>query len=452
MMRMLHVDFRLIPFCLALALLLPGARAQATGRLVPDDPSFADQWALDQVSDADVNGPEAWDQETGADHVVIAILDTGIDFDAEALVGRVLNGHNVLNTSLPPEDVNGRGTQLAALAAGAGNDGKGIAGLCWNCRILPVKVSQDDGLTYTYQVVNGVIWAADNGADLILVGQAHPANSALFREVMNARKKGVLTFGPMGDSASTGAYYPACYSFAVGVGATDLNDHWAGAYTDDPSRGSNHNNHIDLVAPGDWVLASGIDDAEDRVYSTRFATAYVVGAAGLALSAHRSLGLDELRHYLRAAAHDQVGDPAEDLPGFDQYHGYGRLDASRTVEAARAALTLTVEHDAGTTTVRLGEQPAIANGYDFVRGNIASLSLDADSQESRLGDLVCIANDSDLSEVSGYNVDDNPLPGSGFFYLARYATPVGDRSYGGSSLRYDRRNWVGDCSYAPVTD
>jgi hypothetical protein len=440
-------NFRPLVCFLCLLLAITVATAQQDGRLVPDDPSFPDQWSLDQTSDCDIDAPEAWHQETGRPHVVIAVLDTGIDLDAVAFAGRLLTGRNVVSEGLPPADENGRGTQLASLAAAAGNDGTGIAGVCWGCSLLPVKVSDDTGLTYTYRVAEGIVWAAEQGADLILVGQSHPSpNSGLFSAVQDARALGALTFGPVGDAANTYAYIPAAYYSAIGVGASDLEDLWAGTYTNDPDHGSNHHDKVDLVAPGDWVLVSGIDGFQARVSRTRFATAYAVGAAGLALSVQRTLGLDELRQLLLAAARDEAGDPAQDVPGHDEYHGHGRLNAAKVVQGARSARSLVVEQGTG-TTVRLEVPADIALAYDFVRGQVSGLSFQQSPPEVRLGGLVCLENNSPDASTGGVLVDEDPLPGRAFFYLARAVTRIEERSYGGSADHLDRKSWTGDCSY-----
>lgn len=413
--------------------------------VIPNDPSFPLQWSLDQPSDADVNAPEAWALETGAPRVVIAVLDSGVDLDAAAFAGRLVAGHNLVAGGLPPDDLLGRGTELASIAAEAGNDGLGLAGLCWGCSVMPVKVTGDDGLTYTSRVSDGILWAAEHGADLILVGQPHPEpNSTLFRAVHDARDLGALTFGPAGDAANSYKYIPAAYYDAVGVGATDFNDEWAGVYTEDPERGSNHHEKLDITAPGDWVLASGPAGVTGRVSRTRAAAAHVVGAAGLALSAHRTLGMDELRQLLLAGARDEVGDPAEDAPGFDEYHGHGRLDAAATVQGAVSARSLVVEQGAG-TSVRLEIPADIALAYDFVRGDVSGLSFRDAPREVDLGQMTCLENNSPDAITSGAEVDSDPAPGQAFFYLARIATRIEEASYGGSSDHHDRTSWY-DCS------
>ena len=149
---------------------------------VPDDPLLPGQWGL-----AKVNATAAWNVVTGTQSVVIAVLDSGIDKTHIDLSGKLwvnpgeiagngidddnngyvddVNGWDFVNNDNDPSDDNGHGTQVAGIAAAETNNAAGMAGMCWNCKIMPVKVMQGSGVANYSDITAGVLYAAQKGAE-----------------------------------------------------------------------------------------------------------------------------------------------------------------------------------------------------------------------------------------------------------------------------------------------
>ena len=119
----------------------PGVRyVQLDGRAfalgTPNDEFWSQEW-----SEETTHAPHAWDLTTGSPSVVVAVVDTGVDSTQPDLAGRVLPGDDFANSDPNPSDDNGHGTAVAGVIAARGDNHIGAAGYCWQCRILPVKVS-----------------------------------------------------------------------------------------------------------------------------------------------------------------------------------------------------------------------------------------------------------------------------------------------------------------------
>ena len=128
----------------------------------PNDPSFASQYALTAI-----HAPQGWDISTGSSSVTIAILDSGVDLNHLDLAGKILQGYDFVNNDNVPFDDYGHGTHVAGIAAALGNNGLGIAGVSWGARILPVKILDASGNGSYSNVATGIIWATDQGAQII---------------------------------------------------------------------------------------------------------------------------------------------------------------------------------------------------------------------------------------------------------------------------------------------
>jgi subtilisin family serine protease len=418
--------------------------------VVPNDPRFDEQWGLDQTSDADMDAPEAWDIATGNGGVLIAVLDSGVDFAHEELAGRFwsnpgetpsngidddgngyiddVSGWDFVNDDADPADDYGHGTNMASMISAGTNNGLGIAGACWDCPMLPVKIYNDTGTGTSSQIADGIIWATDQGARIISHSGGRVGNQFVFREAVGyAHDAGVVYVSITHNDGTNSIRYPARYVETIAVGATDQSDQRAAF--------SNSGAEIDVVAPGVAILSADMGGGYSLHDGTSNAAPVVSGLVGLMRSLDPSLGREEARHMLQSGAEDEVGHPSEDTPGFDAYHGWGRVNMQRALQAVQSATSLRVEGGAS-TRVYLETANPIAQSYDFVRGSLSALVESADGVD--LGEVVCMENDSADADTLGNEDTEIPQPGEGFYYLARFTAAPGGGSYGGSSRNRDR--------------
>lgn len=232
--------------------------------------------------------PAAWGRTTGSAGVTIAVLDTGVSAVGD-LRGAVLNGYNYVGGNSDVFDDNGHGTAVSSLVAGRGNDGYGIAGGCWQCRILPVKVMNAAGEGLHSNIAKGIRYATDRGAAVINMSLGGTTGSQVLSDaVAYANAKGVLVVAAAGNSNSTTKFYPAAYPDVLGVGATARGSDARASFSNYNAKGATW---VDLAAPGEvFVMTPDGDDELGGGYGyatgTSFASPMVAGAAGLVKSAH----------------------------------------------------------------------------------------------------------------------------------------------------------------------
>lgn len=179
---------------------------------IPNDPLFGQQWGLDNTGqpykdtlsgtvDADIDAPEAWAIATGGPDVTIAIVDTGIDQDHEDLVAKV-DGNVNFTDSDTWDDRYGHGTHVAGAAAAATNNGTGVAGVCPDCRLLNVKVLNDQGMGYNSWIATGIRWATDHGARVINLSLGGSIKSRTLAVTMDLHDEvgGLWTFSGTTDA------------------------------------------------------------------------------------------------------------------------------------------------------------------------------------------------------------------------------------------------------------
>ena len=271
--------------------------------MTPDDPNFYLQWALHNTgqgggtNDADIDAPEAWNIETGDNNIVIMISDTGVDWDHPDLAANIwsnsdevldgsdtdgngfvddIRGWDFVNNDNNPMDDNGHGTSCAGIAGAVTDNNIGVAGICWKSCIMPVK-----GLNYhgegTYSdLVNGIAYSTDNGADVISMSWTGPYAEVIKYVVDYAYDKGVVLVGAAGNDASSVKRYPAALPKVIGVAATNNRDRKVSA--------SNYGTWIDVAAPGWDVYTTDLNNAYTYFGYTSCATPHVAGLAGLILS------------------------------------------------------------------------------------------------------------------------------------------------------------------------
>jgi hypothetical protein len=198
--------------------------------------------------------------------------------------------------------------------------------MCWQCRILPVKVLDEEGSGFDVWVADGIRWAADNGARIINLSLGNDKESPIILDAVRyAVSKNILVVAAAGNSADQGnpVEYPAAYEEVIAVGATDENDQRAFF--------SEIQSYVDLSAPG-WNIPSTFEQfglPYLAASGTSEAAPHVAGVAGLLLSVNQGLDVNALRTLLTTTA-DDLGQP-----GPDPEYGVGRINAGRAVAAVR---------------------------------------------------------------------------------------------------------------------
>ena len=289
---------------------------------VPNDPSFSSLWALRNTGQviggvagtpgADISATSAWDISTGSRANVVAVVDTGIDYNhldlspnvwsaptsftvtigsnnITCLVGS--HGFNALNNTCDPLDDNNHGSHTSGTIGAAGNNGVGVAGVNWTASIMGVKFLNAAGSGSTAGAINSIeftiqakqIFGADANVRVLSNSWGGGGFSqALLDEINRANANNMLFVAAAGNNGSNNdisAFYPASYNApnVVAVAATDNRDQLAsfsnfGATT------------VDLGAPGVNVLSTTIGNTYSFFSGTSMATPHVSGAAALVLS------------------------------------------------------------------------------------------------------------------------------------------------------------------------
>lgn len=277
---------------------MPWTRSRASRRSCPTTPRGPNKDGTRRI-----RADEVWEQTTGDDDVVIAVIDTGIDTGIDTanvdVAGRLTAGYDFVNGDTDPDDDNGHGTVAATIAAGAGDDGAGVAGLCWRCRTMPVKVLDDNGDGFLSDAAYGIAWAVEHGADIINVSLGAPQTMPLLESALQAAQDaGALVVASAGNAGSTTKQWPAADDRVVAVAALDEFDARADY--------SNHGPWIEVAAPG--CNPSGwIDDAVVRSCGTSSSAPLVGGAAALLMTVRGAPPASAVRMALRDTAVD-VGD------------------------------------------------------------------------------------------------------------------------------------------------
>lgn len=309
----------------------------AKALMVTNDPYLSNQWGLFKIQAASLSGQSAWDLATGSSQVKIAILDTGIDKDHPDLFSKVVGRVN-FTSAKSDDDLNGHGTHVAGIAAAATNNGIGVAGTGFDTSLISVKVLNDRGSGYYSWIVNGIKWAADNGAKIINLSLGGSSSSKTLEEAVNyAWEKGVVLACAAGNEGKTIPVYPAYYSNCIATAATDQNDQKASW--------SNYGEWVDVAAPGVGILStlpnhkSKISKVKDYgiLSGTSMATPFVSGLAGLLFGQNPSLANTDVRK--------MIEENADKISGTGTYWLFGRINTYKSVMAFYPEISfgLTVE-------------------------------------------------------------------------------------------------------------
>lgn len=309
--------------------------------VTPNDPGLFSQWGLSKIS-----ASQSWDIERGNSSIVIAIVDTGVAWDHPDLANNIWNntneipnngidddgngyvddvrGWDFVNSDNDPMDDFGHGTHTAGIAAAVTNNSIGIAGLCWNCKIMAVKALDNNGEGSEADLANAITYAANNNANIISMSWGSSESSNLIKSAIDyAYDKGVVLVAAAGNDYSDFKTYPAGYDNVIPVGATDSSDTKASF--------SNYGSWVDVAAPGvdiNSTVPTGsceLCDSTGYTYlsGTSMATPFVAGLAGLILSKNSSFNPEEIRSIIKSST---------DNVSFDEYIGIGRINASKAIQ------------------------------------------------------------------------------------------------------------------------
>jgi len=281
---------------------------------VPDDPVTSYHTAL-------VGLPAAWDTTHGNPNLVIAILDSGIDPTHPDLAGKLVPGYNFWSDDTDTRDVFGHGTEVAGVAAAVTGNGAGVAGAAWDCGLMPVRVTNNDGFASLFAILQALTWAVDNGAKVInLSFEGIHSSPALNTGLAYVRSHGGLTVAAAGNS---GTLDPAPdQPDVVSVAATNDSDgrpSWA-----------SYGPYVDLAAPGASLKTTKDGGGTVTISGTSFSSPLVAGIAALVWSVDPTLTPVEVEALLEATAVD-LG-----AAGRDDQYGAGRVDAAAAVASALA--------------------------------------------------------------------------------------------------------------------
>ncbi|MNU73228.1 Thermophilic serine proteinase precursor [compost metagenome] len=354
------------------------AQLKATGLFEFIEPNFiifAEQYSFNdplyssQYAHSKVQANNAWNKmgalAGGSNNIVIAVLDDGVDLQHPEFAGKLINGFDasfdsisasgqtVLNTfggPLVKGDIHG--TRVAGVLGAKGNNGVGLVGLAYNCKIMPIRVGETSGqflITNTLILRNAIHYAYNNGADVITNswGNVPPStllsNEITFASTLGRQGKGCPIFFASGNNSSTTITYPASVPAAIAVGATTSSDKKA-SYSD-------YSLGLDIAAPGDGVITTdrvdmygdtiGATGSYTTINGTSYASPYAAALMGLILSVKPSLTQTEARQIIESTC-DKVGGYSYTANGgypipngsWSSELGYGRINAEAAVAKA----------------------------------------------------------------------------------------------------------------------
>ncbi len=284
---------------------------------------------------ADIKATEAWEETKGDEEIIIAVLDTGIDMYHIDLFGKILHGgRDFVNEDFDATDDNYHGTLVAGIAAADTNNYEGMAGVAWDCKILPVKVLDEEGTGTFSEVIEGIIWAADNGAHVINLSLgAEIGGESLEEAVRYAYEASVVVVAAAGNEGGA-VLYPAAYdAYCIAVAATDNVDQRVTFLNSGGVWESNMGPEVDVAAPGENILSTvptwfwGPGSFPYAYGSgTSVATPHVAGLAALIKNIKPWLTAGEIMDIIRFSA-DDVNSSTN--PGIDDFLGHGRINMEK---------------------------------------------------------------------------------------------------------------------------
>ncbi|MGD9562692.1 MAG: S8 family serine peptidase [Pyrinomonadaceae bacterium] len=321
---------------------------------VPNDPQFEEQWALNNdgrdggKAGADLKALEAWTRSKGSRDVVVAVLDTGVDYNHVDLVTNMwvrpdnvpqyvdselgpyndLQGFDANSNVADPMDDNGHGTHCAGILGAEGNNSEGIAGINWNVQIMPLKFLGRGGFGSTKDAIEAINYAIDRkqkGVNLRVISASWGStqNSKALEDVIRAAgENGILFVAAAGNSSTDNdrrPHFPSNYDLpnVISVAALDRADTLA-SFSNFGAKS------VHVAAPGREIVSTWLGNAYREASGTSMATPYVSGVAALIVANEPNISVEKLRERILRSA-----DKIDSLNG--KTVSGGRLNAAKAL-------------------------------------------------------------------------------------------------------------------------
>ena len=323
--------------------------------ILPHDPQFNDQWALANSGQrggkqgADISATVAWATTTGSEKVVVAVLDSGVDYTHEDLIQNMWmrpagmapyqdnelgtiddeHGFNAIDRDSDPMDDNGHGTHCAGIIGAEGENNVGIAGVNWKVQIMPLKFMNAGGSGSTKDAIEAINYVIDRkkaGVNVRIISASWGSTQksrALGEVIRKAYENDILFVAAAGNSSvdnDRNPHYPSSYDVpnVVSVAALDRHDALASF--------SNYGaKSVAIAAPGVDILSTWLGNEYEEKSGTSMATPVVSGVAALILAEHPQMSVDDLKKKLLAST-----DPVPVLKG--KTVTAGRINAAKALE------------------------------------------------------------------------------------------------------------------------
>jgi subtilisin family serine protease len=342
----------------------------------PNDPSFGELWGLNNTGqsggtvDADIDAPEAWNLTTGSSSVVVAVIDTGIDYNHPDLAANVIQlesncsdgvdndgngfiddcrGIDTANDDTDPFDDNAHGTHVSGTIGAVGNNAVGVAGVNWTVKLMACKFLFAEGFGFTDDAVACLDYLAlmkDRGVPIVASSNSWGGggfSQALQDAIDQQRQRGILFIAAAGNAASdndSGNFFPANYPLPniLSVAATTRTDALAGFSNFGRRR-------VHLGAPGEQVLSTTPGNTYSTFSGTSMATPHVSGVAALLQAQNPGRDWRAIKNLILAGG-DTIAATANTITG-KRLNAFGALTCANAVvlsrlEPIRAAVAGTI--------------------------------------------------------------------------------------------------------------
>lgn len=350
------------------------------GGVIPNDQYFFRQWSLvntgtfslfpGTIADSDIDMDDAWMITQGDATTVITIIDSGMRLQHPEVAGRIwtntgeiagnlidddgngyiddVEGYDWAYSDNDPTDDVGHGTNITGIVAANANNSIGYAGINWNCKVMELKALDVNNSGYYSWWTDAIYYAVDNGTNIINMSMGGSSNSTTMEAAIDyAFNNNVTVTVCMMNFNNNVDYYPAAFTNVIATGSTDPDDDRSVPFSWSTTSGSNYGNHIDVCAPGNYIY--GLSHTSNTAYGvywsgTSMAAPHVAGLASLMLAVDNTLTPSQIKNIIESTAQDLVGAPLEDTPGWDQYHGWGRINANAALQLVVSVKEATIKN------------------------------------------------------------------------------------------------------------